>query len=308
MKKRIWGLGLGLVLAILISVPTAVATGESEASAEILPVPEVDIVIPFTFKKTDGIGVSVSQSGQDGTYLIGIENESMVHGFWEIDEFEAWMEAERAANQERVDSGEVCCFAGIVDGDWVWEERAWTQKDVDALYAEYQDQLAKMKQGYRFSKTLYWAGDTLQVINGIPAVSIQSNASDTFDFDGKQTGPCMISNVEVGTTVVCSDSTMTPEEASALYAPYAEFGIIYDAESNNLVYRGQIVRSFLDVRKTNGEPFSGGRFHGSMLSFGCGNEAGTVDIETVRDYSNPDADGYGKLIGIEVKNSESKED
>ena len=89
---------------------------------------------------------------------------------------------------------------------------------------------------------------------------------------------------------------MTAEEAAAFYAPYAECGVTYDAKTDSLFYYGQTVHTFLDVRKTNGESFSSGLFQGSMTSFT--NESGTIDITTIRDYENPDADGNGKLIGM----------
>ena len=103
----------------------------------------------------------------------------------------------------------------------------------------------------------------------------------------------------VSAAYASSESSMSDEEAQALYAPYARFGLTYDAKADALLYQGQLVRRFVDVRQSNGEPLEGGNFAGSMTS--RYNEAGTIDVTTVRDYATPDAEGNGKLIGMRTE-------
>ena len=94
-----------------------------------------------------------------------------------------------------------------------------------------------------------------------------------------------------------TEAPMRAAEREAFFAPYAEFGLEYDAQHDRFRYQGRSVRSFLDIRQTNGEPLESGRFHGVLTSVACA-EDGEVDLETIRDYSRPDANGDGKLIGL----------
>lgn len=103
----------------------------------------------------------------------------------------------------------------------------------------------------------------------------------------------------VNVTHASSGTPMSAEEARAFYAPYAPFGLTYDAKAGALIYQGQLVRRFLDVRKSNGEPLESGNFAGSMTSLY--NEEGTIDVTIVRDYLSPDAEGNGKLIGMRAQ-------
>lgn len=72
--------------------------------------------------------------------------------FWEISEYENWMEQERAYYQGLADSGDKSFW--YENDNEVYVCREWTQKDVDALYSKWQEQLDLMKQGHRFAKTI----------------------------------------------------------------------------------------------------------------------------------------------------------
>ena len=91
-------------------------------------------------------------------------------------------------------------------------------------------------------------------------------------------------------------SALTSKEKQEIYGAYAQFGLIYDAAADTLTYAGQPVRQFTDIKSTNGEPLNSGRFEGvlTMLS----NEAGEIDVETIRDYSTLDEAGNGTLMGL----------
>ena len=89
------------------------------------------------------------------------------------------------------------------------------------------------------------------------------------------------------------------EEREAFFAPYADFGLRYDAENDLLFYQDKQVRRFVDIRVSNGEALEGGRFSGEMTQLVYA--GGEVDVTTVRDYEQPDAEGEGKLIGLTVE-------
>ena len=74
--------------------------------------------------------------------------------------------------------------------------------------------------------------------------------------------------------------------------------VLYDKDQNCFYYNGKLVRFFFDGFYSNGESLTGGAFSGSMRQMN--NENGEIDIHTVRDYTQLDADRYGKLIGIEA--------
>lgn len=72
--------------------------------------------------------------------------------FWEIDEFESWMAQEREYYQQLADNGDKSFWYKNADEEYVCRE--WTQTDVDALYATWNEQLDLMRQGYQFTKVI----------------------------------------------------------------------------------------------------------------------------------------------------------
>ena len=92
---------------------------------------------------------------------------------------------------------------------------------------------------------------------------------------------------------------LTPDELAAFYAPYAAFGLRYDAERDLLFYGERQVHKLVDYRRTNGEEPGSGNFSGVLTQLIY--EGGEVDVTTIRDYSRPDANGEGKLVGLNVE-------
>lgn len=96
-----------------------------------------------------------------------------------------------------------------------------------------------------------------------------------------------------------SEGEMTVAEKQDFFAPYAAFGLCYDAAGDEWSFRDSVCAGFWDVRQSNGEPLDSGRFHGSMTSMVCCDDGqGEVDVEVIRDYTKPDANGDGALIGM----------
>lgn len=95
-----------------------------------------------------------------------------------------------------------------------------------------------------------------------------------------------------------SGAPLSVEEKASLYAEYEAFGLVYNKETDRLTYEGKSVRYFLDVRSSNGKSIIGGGFEGSMTSM-INDENGEIDLYTVRDFDQLNADVEGKLIEIE---------
>lgn len=109
--------------------------------------------------------------------------------------------------------------------------------------------------------------------------------------------------VKLPAETVCTEGEeWTPAEKQAFYEKYAPYGLEYDPQADALYYMGERVRDLTDVSSSNGESRTSGKFEGSITHIR--DELGTVDIETIRDYARPNADGEGKLTGIKVIRAE----
>lgn len=97
-------------------------------------------------------------------------------------------------------------------------------------------------------------------------------------------------------TAVAGDGELTAEERKAMAEEYAPFGVTYDMEEDQWYYNGEAVRFLRDVLISNGASLTGGGFHGVIRTLP--GEKGSVCVETIRDFTRPDARGYGTLTGI----------
>lgn len=89
----------------------------------------------------------------------------------------------------------------------------------------------------------------------------------------------------------------TAKELEDRAKEYEAFGVTYDAKNDQWYFNGEKVRIFQDVLTSNGESLTGGNFRGAIRTMGSAD--GTIDIYTVRDFTNPDANGYGTLTDVE---------
>ena len=87
----------------------------------------------------------------DGNCLPGGPSDTQLE-YWEIDEFEDWMEQQRDQIQKLADNKDKSFYYKDDNGSYVCRE--WTQEDVDSLYEGWQEQLALMKEGYHFTKSM----------------------------------------------------------------------------------------------------------------------------------------------------------
>lgn len=99
-------------------------------------------------------------------------------------------------------------------------------------------------------------------------------------------------------TAVTGDGEGSKEELNAIAEGYAPFGVTYDAEEDQWYFNGEKVCFFRDVLTSNGKSLTGGGFRGAMRILSSAE--GTVRIETVRDFTRPDFQGYGTLMDIQI--------
>ena len=99
-------------------------------------------------------------------------------------------------------------------------------------------------------------------------------------------------------TAVAGDGEGSKEELNAIAAGYAPFGVTYDAGEDQWYFNGEKVCFFRDVLTSNGKSLTGGGFRGAMRILSSAE--GAVRIETVRDFTRPDFQGYGTLMDIQI--------
>ena len=147
--------------------------------------------------------------------------------FGEVSEYEDWMKQERAYYQGLADSGDKL-FWYKNDND-VYACREWTQKDVDALYSKWQEQLDLMKQGHRFTKTItlpdggLLSGEFGPEANAPPVSAPGSTIitlpdGSTMDLGHFDTAEEATQAVEQYLTQRVKDGLLTPAEADKILA------------------------------------------------------------------------------------------
>lgn len=99
-------------------------------------------------------------------------------------------------------------------------------------------------------------------------------------------------------TTASSGEPVSAKEREKMLQEYAPFGLTYDAKEDQWYLGDEKVRFCRDVLISNGESLTSGKFKGALRTFESA-KGGTIDIYTIRDFANPNANGYGTLTGIE---------
>ena len=211
---------------------------------------------------------------------------------------------------------------GLVDNDVSYEERFKPYEqfgltyDADKNELQYNGKVVRwFEDYYPISEDGEQAGKDFFNENGVVDVyavrdlsSLVHNDDGSFDPSGKLIGVKEFSEEEFAVrdieaiknpqpiTLISGDRMLTTKELEDIAKEYAVFGVTYDAKDDQWYFNGEKVRFFRDILTSNGESLTNGKFKGTTRSFG-GN--GTIDIYTVRDFSNLDASGNGTLTGIE---------
>lgn len=95
-----------------------------------------------------------------------------------------------------------------------------------------------------------------------------------------------------------SGEPLSSAEVNTMLSEYKDFGVTYDEKTNQWFFNGEKVRYFRDVLTSNGESLNSGKFHGTLRTLESGN--GNIDIYSIRDFDNPNAEGNGTLTGIKA--------
>ncbi len=182
--------------------------------------------------------------------------------WWTPEEYEAWLENEKAELQSIIGSQSYTPSTG-----WF----TWTQEKVDETIAQYEQTLQDLRNGMMISKTYTIEGEPLDCMVSYSAADIASGK------DGD------------GITYVFSDATGDSEEGDGLsfsdyFAQYAAFGLTYqeseDGAVRDLYYNGKLVGMFVDAAPDGG-----------VFTFESTTPGG-IDVRTVYDDA-------GEAIGLE---------
>lgn len=150
---------------------------------------------------------------------------------------------------------------------------------------------------------------TLDVLARRDLTNLPRNEDGSYDPSGKLLGVTVCTQTEFDArdisalkapqdSVAIAGTPLTEAERAAKYAPYAAYGMTYDAGADTLTMDGQLVRCFVDVYTSNGEEPASGRFSGRLSNHYT--EGGTIDVNTVRDRTQKDKDGNDLLTGLRV--------
>lgn len=185
--------------------------------------------------------------------------------FWEIDEFEKWMEQEKIMYQEMAEDGTQKFYDSEMN-KW----RIWTQQDVDKLYSMWQEQLLRMKQGYKYTKDIELSDGA--ILAGAFEPDVDTVAYTSAIEENSQTA-----------------SNPTRQELLAEYNPY---GITFD-KNGDMYFQNKLVRYFYDGVDLGD--------NAAAVRYEYLNEKGTVDVHTTRiatDNGDGSIDPFGELTGI----------
>lgn len=185
--------------------------------------------------------------------------------FWEINEFQNWMEQEKNVYQEMAEDGTQKFYDSEMN-KW----RVWTLQDTDKLYSIWQEQLKRMKQGYKYTKDIKLSDGTV--------------LAGTFEPDTH--GIAYTSSIEENSQTASNPSR---QELLAEYSPY---GITFD-KNGNMYFQSKPVRYFYDGVDLGDNTAS--------VRYEYLNEKGTVDVHTNRkatDNGDGSFDPFGELTGI----------
>lgn len=150
--KKIMQRNLLMVTSLaLLSCLTLSACGAGRPSSSTLSTSGGNEVSATKTSNQDIPDAKANPLEDDDKCLPGGQSDIQID-YWEVEEFEDWMEQQRSQNQKLADSRDKSFFYKDDNGNYV--SREWTQEDVDSLYKSWQDQLAMMKEGYHFTKSM----------------------------------------------------------------------------------------------------------------------------------------------------------
>ncbi|MDE6639794.1 MAG: hypothetical protein K2K63_04660 [Acetatifactor sp.] len=210
---------------------------------------------------------------------------------------------------------------GSEDNDVSYEERFKPYEQFGLTYDADKNELQYNGKVVRWFEDYYTVGDGTQAgkdffnENGVVDIYAIRDLSGfvrsedgSFDPSGKLVGVKEFTAEEFAArdieaiknpppVVAIDGNPPSAKELEDMTKEYEAFGLTYDVKDDQWYFNGEKVRFFRDVLTSNGESLTGGKFHGAMRT--SWSASGTIDIYTVRDFANPNANGYGTLTGVE---------
>ena len=229
-----------------------------------------------------------------------------------------------AASSQVSDGAAIAIYAeeGVADSALSYEEQFKPYEQFGLTYDASKNELQYNGKVVRWFEDYYTIADGTQAgkdfLNEAGVVDVYAvrdfssivRADDgSFDPSGKLIGVKAFSAEEFAArdieaiknppfSVAIAGNPPTAKELEDRAKEYEAFGVTYDAKNDQWYFNGKKVRLFQDVLTSNGESLTGGNFHGAIRTMGSAD--GTIDIYTVRDFANPNTNGYGMLTGIET--------
>lgn len=219
-------ISMGLILTACgtANIPNTTARSPQSESGTTLNTEETAAQFPSNTNDIKSEESSVVQNTPNDSELDPLE-------YWDIDEFESWMEQQHEENQRLADSHDKSFYYKGTNGDYYCRE--WTQEDVDALYSQWQEQLALMKQSYQFTKPIPYSDDG--VITGVfgpeanePPISAPGSTVITLP-DG--------STVDLGHFDTAEEATQAVKK---YLAQQVKEGLLTQAEANKILSNGAV--------------------------------------------------------------------
>lgn len=131
--------------------------------------------------------------------------------------------------------------------------------------------------------------------------AIRGNFANSYELSGLEA----LSPTEFNTRDIPGHTKYSAGESANMFDVYEAFGLKYDETKKALFYEGKRVRLFWDSRTSDAKPADSEKLFSSNLS--NWDAEGTIDLYTVRDYKQPDENGYGKLTGLRIAAQEEYE-
>lgn len=128
--------------------------------------------------------------------------------------------------------------------------------------------------------------------------AIRGNAADSYELSGLE----VLSSTEFNAREIPGHIKYSAGKSTNMFDVYKAFGLKYDETKKALFYEGKRVRLFWDSRVSAATPADSEDFFSSNLS--NWDTEGTIDLYAVRDYKQPDENGYGKLTGFRIASEE----
>lgn len=133
-------------------------------------------------------------------------------------------------------------------------------------------------------------------------IDVRTIRENTGSTSGELTGLEAATQEEFQNRVITDHSEPITQTDSNMFSAYEKYGLSYDKSKKALFYDGSRVRLFWDSCNFNAMPKDSEKLFVNSIS--NWDSEGVIDLYAVRDFSQTDQDGYGKLDGLRIATQE----